>query len=289
MSQRTVSISMSTLSLIILSILVSIGHGNVQELVFHRQSDAFHPIQRSKYNPRFFLPKVDTDCETPSKSTPPFHASLIYSRIASSFAFRQMKFRDATKSRKSASWAEVHQTNSLRLRGGGLLEYFSGVCSCFNFCGSEPPTNEPAGDKTKRRVGRMAGNVDINANIRKIYCVISDVEHYGDWGGNGLQSIKILESGHSHSVAEYVCGSFGFTFHFTVFWAFSPPGDEFFNFQSRRLFLVCFHTGKVTFRNVEPAGLIHSLKGEYTLSEKGPKLTNVHFVVVADTRGDCFL
>ena len=46
-----------------------------------------------------------------------------------------------------------------------------------------------------------------------------------------------------------------------------------------------FCPDKVTFRNVAPAGLIHSLKGEYTLSERGPNLTNVHFVVVADTRG----
>ena len=31
--------------------------------------------------------------------------------------------------------------------------------------------------------------------------------------------------------------------------------------------------------------MIHMLKGEYTLTEKGPNLTGVHFVVIADLRG----
>ena len=47
----------------------------------------------------------------------------------------------------------------------------------------------------------------------------------------------------------------------------------------------CLLTGKVTFRTVAPAGMIHMLKGEYTLTEKGPNLTGVHFVVIADLRG----
>ena len=121
------------------------------------------------------------------------------------------------------------QTNPrlLRLRGGAVFDFFGKLCPCFSFCGGDVPANDDAGgDKKKRRVGRMAGSSDIKANIRKVYTVISDVEHYKDWGGNGLQSIKILESGHNHAVAEYVCGSFGFTFHFSVFWALSAPGSQ---------------------------------------------------------------
>jgi hypothetical protein len=115
----------------------------------------------------------------------------------------------------------------LRLRGGGLFDFFGKCCSCLNFCGGDVPANDDAGgEKKKRRVGRMAGSSEINANIKKIYTVISDVEHYKDWSGNGISTIKILEAGHSHVVAEYVCGSFGFSFHFSMFWALSCPGNS---------------------------------------------------------------
>mmetsp|Transcript_47519 Transcript_47519/g.99402 ORF Transcript_47519/g.99402 Transcript_47519/m.99402 type:complete len:337 (-) Transcript_47519:221-1231(-) len=160
----------------------------------------------------------------------------------------------------------VCRSSVLHLRGG-LFENIGSLCSCFSVCDSEAAVHDENDHVAKkRRVGKMAQSVEIKANSQKVYKVVSDIEHYRDWSGDGLRSIKILENGRGYAVAEYVCGTFGITFHFSMYWGLSSPG-------------------KVTFRTVAPAGMIHMLKGEYTLTEKGPNLTGVHFVVIADLRG----
>jgi hypothetical protein len=112
---------------------------------------------------------------------------------------------------------------SLHLRGG-FFENIGSLCSCFNVCDSEVAANDENDQTKKRRVGRMAQSVEVNANLQKVYQVVSDIEHYRDWSGDGLRSIKILENGRGYAVAEYVCGTFGFTFHFSLYWGLLSPG-----------------------------------------------------------------
>jgi hypothetical protein len=118
--------------------------------------------------------------------------------------------------------------NVLHLRGGYFENIWS-LCSCFNVCDSGIAVHDENGGKdpamNKRRVGRMAQSVDVKASSQKVYKVVSDIEHYRDWSGDGLRSIKILENGRGYAVAEYVCGTFGFTFHFSMYWGLASAGN----------------------------------------------------------------
>jgi hypothetical protein len=136
--------------------------------------------------------------------------------------------------RKISTMNRDYSSKNLLYLRGGFSKCMAGICPCL--CESEEQPNNnieskivdvesTTGIATKsRRVGRMEGNIEINADARKVYRVISDVEHFKDWSGNGLQSVTILERGHSHVVADYICGSFGLVFHFAVHWGLSGAG-----------------------------------------------------------------
>ena len=118
----------------------------------------------------------------------------------------------------------VRRSGVLHLRGG-LFENIGNLCSCFSVCESEAAVHDENDQVAKkRRVGKMAQSVEVKADSQKVYKVVSDIEHYRDWSGDGLQSIKILETGRGYAVAEYVCGTFGITFHFSMYWGLSSPG-----------------------------------------------------------------
>jgi hypothetical protein len=125
---------------------------------------------------------------------------------------------------KKRTFSPVRGSRVLHLRGG-FLEKIGSLCSCFNVCDSEAAVQDENDHVAKkRRVGKMAQSVEVKANSQKVYKVVSDIEHYRDWSGDGLQSIKILENGRGYAVAEYVCGTFGITFHFSMYWGLSSPG-----------------------------------------------------------------
>ena len=70
----------------------------------------------------------------------------------------------------------------------------------------------------------MSKEVEMHASIKKIFRVISDIEHYRDWSGDGVRSMRIREHAVTHATAEYICGTFGITFKFVMHWSFASPG-----------------------------------------------------------------
>jgi len=110
--------------------------------------------------------------------------------------------------------------------------------------------------------GARSDVIEIHVDANEIFKVASDVEHYPDWAGDGIQSVTLRHQEPGYVEAVYKAGAFGYMFDFALG----------FTMQEAR---------RIHFQMLE-SSVIKKLEGAYVFEPIDAATSRVSFEVVAE-------